>query len=390
MYEKGLEEKMKLSQMANSIEPSLTRKLFNMASNYNDVINLTLGDPDLMPDEKIRKAAIDSIQNGLTHYSANAGLKDLRQVYASFLEKEFNKRFYPENIIVTVGGMEALYLSLSAIIDKDDEVIILGPYYVNYYQMVKMLGGKPVVVDSYKKTPAEVADDISNSVTKKTVAIIINSPCNPTGEIIDRIILKKILLLSSLNDFYVISDEVYRSLIFEGHNNSILDYEESGNNIIFIDSISKRFSMTGYRLGFVVANNNLISAMTKMQENIAACAPLPAQYAAIEAYSTEQNDFIVQTFKKRRDVFCSELAKTSKLHFKLPSATFYLFVDISSTGIKSEDFAYKLLECKHVAVVPGKAYGEEYDEYIRIAFTLDEKILVEAAKKIISFVEECI
>lgn len=379
---------MRLSEMVLSIEPSLTRKLFNMAKNYSDVIDLTLGDPDFSPSENIKKAAIAAILAGNTHYSANAGLPELRKKYVEFVNSEYGSSYSEENVLVSVGGMEALFLTLASIVNKGDEVIIFGPYYVNYFQMTKMLGGVPVVVNALADSKL-VIEELKCKVSERTTAIIINSPCNPTGRIVDQSIVDAVASLSMEHDFYVISDEVYSSLVYEGVNTSIIRYPECRDRSILIDSVSKRFSMTGYRLGFAVADAGLIAAMTKMQENVAACAPLPSQYAAIEAYSSQQTTKIRDAFKKRRDSLCSVLSKTEKLSFEYPSATFYLFVDISHTGFHSEEFCYKLLEEKHVAVVPGKAYGGSYDSFVRIAFTQDVSILVEAASRIVEFVEAC-
>lgn len=378
---------MKLSKMSQAIEPSLTRKLFNLAHTIDDVIDLTLGDPDFDPASHIKESAIKSIQEGHTHYSANAGLKELRKVYAGFINEEYDTNYNPdENIVVTVGGMEALFLSLAAIVDAGDEVIILGPYYVNYYQMTRMLGGVPVVVDGLS-SPDRVVNDIASHITERTVAVILNSPGNPSGRLVAPAVVDAVAQLSIEHDFRVISDEVYRSLIFEGENYSILRHKECADRVVLVDSVSKRYSMTGYRLGFAVADKTLVAAMTKMQENVAACAPLPSQYAAIEAYSSKQSTEICDAFRARRDAICDGLSVSRLICFDRPVATFYLFIDISGTGMKSEEFCYALLSEKHVAVVPGKAYGNHYDNYVRIAFTQDIPVLQEAARRIVDFVE---
>lgn len=381
---------MKISKRAQTIEPSLTRKLFNAASGMTDVINLTLGDPDTLPAENIRKAACEAIMAGKTRYSANAGLPALREAYAAAINREYGKTYSPDkDIIATVGGMEALYLSLAATVDDGDEVVILGPYYVNYYQMTRMCGGIPVTVDNYTGTAEERLRRISEAVTDRTVAIIVNSPSNPSGAIVEKEILDGIAEIVKERDIYVISDEVYRTLVFDdAEYHSLMEYPEIEKNLIFIDSCSKRFSMTGWRIGFAVGNEELIASMTKMQENVAACASLPSQYAAIEAYSDRTDiSYITDVFQERRDVLYSGLSKIKKLHIRKPQATFYMFVDISETGMDSERFAYALLENEHVAVVPGKTYGKEYDSYIRIAFTLDKEILREAVGRIARFID---
>lgn len=383
---------MKVSKKAESITPSLTRRLFNMAHKLGgDVIDLTLGDPDILPPLEIREAACEAIISGEIRYSANAGLLELRKKYATFFNQKYGRIIDPStDVIVTVGGMEALFLSLSAIVDQGDEIIILAPYYVNYLQMINMMGGKAIVVDIFNKTDDEIMDAINKSTTERTVAIMLNSPCNPTGEIMSSRLLDGIAAYANEKDLYVISDEVYSSLVYDSCCfESIMTRPGMEERAILIDSCSKRFAMTGWRVGFAVGNETIISNMVKMQENVAACAPLPSQYAAIKAYSKEvKYDYIKNTYEKRRDLVYRAVSQIPNLDCKKPQATFYCFVNISKTGLDSESFAYELLEKAHVAVVPGVAYGENYSDYIRIAFTLNEDKLNEAMKRIKRFCEE--
>lgn len=381
---------MKISRMANVIEPSLTRKLFNMAKQYDDVIDLTLGDPDVQPNEQIKKAACKAIMDGKTRYSANAGLPELRKAIAGCIGKEYKTPIdYEKNIIVTVGGMEALFLTFATILDPGDEVIIQAPYYVNYVQMVKMCGGVPVVISTTEDNSFQLSiDDVKKSITDKTVAIVINSPSNPSGMVMDSNTLDQLAEVAKENDLLVVSDEVYRTLLFdEQKNDSIILREGMVERTILIDSISKRFAMTGYRVGFAVGPEEIIAAMVKMQENVCACAPLPSQYAAIEAYTNcLEQKYVLDTFEKRRNVLVEGINNIKGLHCNKPAGTFYLFVNISSTGLDCIDFAYKLLEEQKVAVVPAVTYGEAYKDYIRIAFTLEEEKLMKAVDRIRKFV----
>lgn len=380
---------MKISKMAESVTPSLTRKLFNMALEIgDDVINLTLGDPDILPPEEIRKAACEAVMSGKTRYSANAGLIDLRNTYADFFRRNYGVDIDPQkNIIATVGGMEALFLSLAAMLDKGDEVIVLAPYYVNYVQMISMLGGTPIIVDRFDKSDLQVAEEIEKCVTAKTVAIMVNSPCNPTGEVLSGKFLDLVAKIAVQNDLTVISDEVYNSLIYDGGiSDSIILREGMQERTVIIDSCSKRFAMTGWRIGMTVGPEELITNMTKMQENIAACAPVVSQYAAIKAYSEDFDySYINKIYNHRRDIVYNRLCKIPLLECKKSAATFYCFVDISKTGLDAETFAYKLLEQAHVAVVPGTAYGEQYKSYVRIAFTLKDELLEKAMDRIEEF-----
>ena len=381
--------KMRISERALAIEPSLTRQLFSMASQYDDVIDLTLGDPDIIPAEAIRAAAASAVMEGITRYSANAGLISARTVIADTFYEEYQLEIDPaENMMMTVGGMEGLYLALASIINPGDEVIIHAPYYVNYVQMVRMCGGVPVLIETDENNNfLFTLEDVERAISPKTVAMIINTPCNPTGQIINGKLLDTLSKILVEKDLLVISDEVYRTLVFEGEHESIITRPGMLERTIVIDSLSKRFAMTGYRIGFAVGPKQWIANMIKMQENVAACAPLPSQYAAIAAYSERKNnEELCNIFKERCSLMADAINNSKKIHCLKPVATFYLFVNIEKTGMNSLDFAYELLEKVHVAVAPGIAYGKKYDSYIRIACTLNKKILLEAADRILEFV----
>ena len=381
---------MRLSKTATMIEPSLTRQLYDLAAQYDDVIDLTLGDPDIKPDVVIREAAADAVMEGKTRYSANAGLMAVRKAVADTFEEEYGIKVAPEsNVVMTVGGMEALYLALSAIIDPGDEVIVHAPYYVNYVQMIQMCGGVPVIIETREESNFSFTpEDVNERMSSKTVAMILNTPSNPTGQMLSGELLNGLAELFCEKDILVISDEVYRGLVFEGKHESIVTRPGMQERTLVIDSMSKRFAMTGYRIGYAIGNTEWISAMIKMQENVAACAPLASQYAALTALGEcRRDDTLCETFKERVRAMEAELNRSNLLHCVPQVATFYLFVNIRKTGMTSLDFAYKLLEKEHVAVAPGVVYGKAYDSYIRIACTLEKKRLLEAAQKIIRFAD---
>ena len=381
-----------LSKTSRSIEPSLTRKLFNMAKQYDDVIDFTLGDPDVPTPLGIKEAGCKAIMENKTRYSQNAGLIELRRAISKYNKYHEGVDYNPENeIIVSVGAMEGLYLALLTLIDQGDEVIIPAPYYVNYKQMVTMCGGVPVIVEDEKSALRCSVEALKNSITPQTKAIILNTPCNPTGVVLDDDYIKEVSQIAIDNDLYVITDEVYKCLVYDtvSRPKSISSYEGMKERTIFINSMSKEFCMTGWRLGYVLSNSDVIAAMTRLQENVVACAPLPSQYAAIEALRVDVNYSaeMAGIFKKRRDVLVEEFSKTSVIKCIPPKATFYAMIDISDTGLSSEDFAYKLLDKEHVAVVPGIAYGKKCDKYVRMAFTIEENLIVEGVKRICYFVE---
>ena len=377
----------RISKIAGSIQTSFTRQLFNMAKQYEDVVDLTLGDPDLQPHTDIKNAACIAIQDGKTRYSQNAGLLELRDVISKYyLDNEGLSYNSTNEIIATVGAMEGLYLSLLSLIDDGDEVIIPAPYYVNYAQMVRMCGGKPIIVDNDLSNDLSInVKAIESVINQKSKVIIINTPCNPSGRIISTETIKGIAELAKKYDLIVIADEVYKSLIYDNISwFSIAKIEGMKERCLLVNSLSKEFCMTGYRIGYVVGPSEVIEAMTKLQENVAACAPLPSQYAAIEAlkggYNYSKN--MVSIFTKRRDYIINEIKRINGLSCIVPDATFYLMVDISQTGMSSLDFAISLLETVHVAVVPGLTYGQCCDKYVRIAFTKDISVLAEAIRRI--------
>lgn len=382
---------IKTSIIADSIKLSLVRSLFNEAKKYDDVIDFTLGDPDVQTHQAIKDAACVAIQEGKTRYSQNAGLLDLRQTISKYYERKESFKYDPvTEVMVTVGAMEGLYLALISMLNPGDEVIMPAPYYVNYAQMIRMCHAVPVIIDNPERADLsfDVAD-IEKAITPQTRAVMINTPSNPTGRIIPWDKIVGIAELAKKYDLVVISDEVYKCLIYDNIPfKSIVGIDGMRERTILINSLSKEFCMTGYRIGYVLAPEEIIAAMTKLQENVCACAPLPSQYAAIKALG-DNEDYsknMVEIFTERRNTLYEGLSKIEKFTIKAPEATFYMMVDISKTGMDSIDFCYALLRGTHVAVVPGVAYGQCCNHYIRIAFTLDIEKIKEGVRRITEFV----
>lgn len=383
---------VKFSKVAQSVVPSLTRRLFNMARQYDDVIDFTLGDPDMPPHQAIKDAACKAIQEGSIRYSQNAGLLALREMICKYYQRTEGLQYDPiSEVIVTVGAMEGLYLTLLALLDPDDEVIIPAPYYVNYVQMVHLCGAKAVVVDNPEVTDLSFrVEDVERAITPKTKIIMINTPSNPSGRLIPQGHIDQLAALAKKHDLIVIADEVYKSLIYDKVEfRSIVTREGMRERTILINSLSKEFCMTGWRVGYVMAPAEIVATMTKLQENVVACAPVPSQYAALEALSGngDYSANMVETFTKRRDVLVEGIKAIPQLSCLSPEATFYLMVDISKTNMTSEEFAVALLQAEHVAVVPGIAYGVSCDKYIRIAFTLSEEKIREGVQRIERFMQ---
>lgn len=377
---------MELSALSRVIAPTLSRQLFMMAKQYDDVIDFTLGDPDVPTPKAICDAAYNAAINGKTHYAPNAGLPALREAIAKQVSKESGIDYTVNNVAVTIGATEAVYLSFMACINPGDEVIILAPYWVQYENIVKLLGGKPVIIDTFKEDFEPDLNAIYKAINEHTKAIVVNSPNNPSGYIYKDAFMKGLTEMAIANNILIFDDEAYRSLVYERELHSITKYCKK-KGVVIINSFSKEFAMTGWRVGYVVAEEEFINTVVKFQQNIAVCVSTPNQYAAIEAITNKDKyaSGIKDVFHKRRNVMTKELSKIDKLKFQAPAGTFYAFIDISTTGLDSKTFCFSLLEKQHVAVIPGVAFGEAFDSYIRLAFTLNEDKIIEGINRIQDF-----
>lgn len=380
---------MELSALSRVIAPTLSRQLFMMAKQYNDVIDFTLGDPDVPTPKAICDAAYNAAINGKTHYAPNAGLPALREAIAKQVSNESGIKYGANNVAVTIGATEAVYLSFMACINPGDEVIILAPYWVQYENIVKLLGGKPVIIDAFKEGFEPDLDVIFKAINKKTKAIVVNSPNNPSGYIYKDAFLEVLAEMASANHILIFDDEAYRSLVYDQEYPSIAKYCRK-EDIVIINSFSKEFAMTGWRVGYLVADEDFINTVVKFQQNIAVCVSTPNQYAAIEAitYKDKYAGGIKEVFQKRREVLVRELNKIDELQFEVPQGTFYAFIDISKTKTNSKFFCFDLLEKRHVAVIPGVAFGEAFDNYVRLAFTLNEDKIVEGINRIHDYINQ--
>lgn len=378
---------MELSALSKVIAPTLSRQLFMMAKQYDDVIDFTLGDPDVPTPKAICDAAYESAISGKTHYAPNAGLPALREAIAKQVAKESGNLYEGKNVAITIGATEAVYMSFMACINPGDEVMILAPYWVQYENIVKLLGGKPVIIDTFKEGFEPDLNAIFKAINERTKAIVVNSPNNPSGYIYKDTFLKELAEMASANNILIFDDEAYRSLVYDGEFPSIAKYCRK-EDIVIINSFSKQFAMTGWRVGYVVADESFINAVVKLQQNIAVCVATPNQYAAIEAIKNTEKyaGGIKEVFQKRRDVLIRELSKIKELSFQVPAGTFYAFIDISKTGMNSKFFCFDLLEKQHVAVIPGVAFGEAFDNYVRLAFTLNDDKIVEGINRIHEFI----
>lgn len=379
-----------LSRMARENQPQLVRRIYDKAKEYEGVVDLTLGDPDVPTPCVAKEAACRALEENRTKYTANAGILPLREAICADVEKRLGVTYSPDEVCVTTGAMGALYLAAVCLLDPGDEMIIPEPHWPNYTNMVAMCHAVPKYVNFLEAgDPLALARRIEAAVTPKTKAIILNSPSNPTGAVLPFETLEAVAQIAKKYDLWVFSDEVYHTIVFEGACRSILEIPDMKCRTVYIDSVSKRFSMTGFRVGYLCAPQPLAASAAALQENVNACACTPAQYASLAAlrHSDELEEEICAVFRQRCRAMARELNRSATLSVEMPVATFYLFIDVRKTGLSSEDFAYGLLEEKHVAVVPGNAFNRAGEGYIRIACTLEEETLVAAARAIVDFAD---
>jgi aminotransferase len=382
-----------ISDLANSVQPSAIRKIFNESQGMSDVVNFGIGEPDFTTPQFIIDAAVKAMADGYTHYTVNAGLPELRRKISTKLKQENNIEASPEKeIIVTCGGMGGLYLALRTLINRGDEVLIPSPAWVNYEAQVILSGGTAVPV------PVNSADGfalnaglIENFLTSKTKVLLLNTPCNPTGKLIPEDELRRIAQLASDRGIFIIADEVYEKFVWNGFSHvSISSFPEAADRTVTVNSFSKSYAMTGWRIGFASGVENIISNMVKLQENIYACPSSISQKAAEAALddSGKSLETMVQEYEFRRSVLLEGLGSINGINCIPTEGSFYTFADISSTGMSSEDFAVRLLREKGVAVIPGSAFGETGEGFVRLSFAAGRERLREGIVRIKSFVEK--
>ena len=381
-----------LNKTVTDMKPSGIRKFFDIAATMEDVISLSVGEPDFPTPWAIRKAGIESLQKGKTKYSSNWGLIKLREEISKYMERKLNLKYCPDNeILVTVGGSEAIDACMRAVIEPGDEVIIPQPSYVCYEPMAALAGGKPVIINvkaenNFKVTPEE----LSAVITDKTKLLILPYPCNPTGAIMEREDLQALYEVIKDKNILVLSDEIYSELTFGGKTHvSPACIEGMKDRTVIVNGFSKAFSMTGWRMGWACGPKEIISQITKIHQYAIMCAPTTSQYAAIEALKNCDEDvmYMMKQYDMRRRIMVKGFNDIG-LTCNDPKGAFYAFPSIKSTGMTSEEFCEKLLYAKNVAVVPGTAFGDSGEGFIRASYCYSVEHITEAIKRIGEFLEE--
>lgn len=379
-----------ISRKAKNIKPSGIRKFFDIVSERSDVISLGVGEPDFITPWEIRDAGIRAIKKGYTQYTSNKGLPALRREISEYLKSNYRVSFSADDMVITVGASEAIDIALRATVDDGDEVLVPDPSYVSYKPCVELNGGVAVSVpcdgdNGFKLTP----EALESVITEKTKILIFPYPNNPTGGIMEREYIEKIIPIILKHDLLVISDEIYAELTYGKPHCSIASFPEMGDRVILISGFSKAFAMTGWRLGYVCGDSAVIKAVTKIHQYGIMCAPTASQYAAIEAMRNSDNDvaYMVSEYDKRRKMLVEELNRMG-LHCFEPKGAFYTFPSIKATGMTSEQFCEELLKDQKVAVVPGNAFGESGEGYVRISYAYSVEAISNALEKIEKFLRK--
>ena len=381
-----------LSSTVQEIKPSGIRKFFDIANTMEDVISLGVGEPDFRTPWQVRSAGIHSLEQSNTRYTSNRGLEALRDEIAVYTERKYGVSYHPaDEVLVTVGGSEAIDMTIRALTNPGDEIIIPQPSYVCYEPITRLSGGVPVIINTKAENDFKITpEELKAAMTEKTKALILPYPCNPTGAIMEREDLEKLAEILRGTDVIVISDEIYAELTFDGvRHTSVASIPGMWERTVLINGFSKAFSMTGWRLGYACGPAPLLAAITKIHQYAIMCAPTVSQYAAIEALRSCDDVVrdMVEEYDMRRRLIVNGFNKIGMDCFE-PKGAFYCFPSIKRTGMTSEEFCEKLLFSKKVAVVPGNAFGNSGEGFIRVSYCYSTDHIKEALSRIEEFLEE--
>jgi aminotransferase len=380
-----------VSKVAYNLKPSGIRKFFDIAQQLDGVISLGVGEPDFHTPWSIRRAAITALEKGKTVYTSNAGLVELRNSISRYTERKIGVKYDPDNeIIVTVGGSEAIDLSIRALVEPGDEVLIVEPCFVCYSPIVELTGGVPVVIQTKLENNFRLtAEELKEKITDKTKLLILPFPNNPTGAVMRKEHLEEIAKVLEGTDIMVLSDEIYAELTYGGQQHvSIASIDGMRERTIMINGFSKAFAMTGWRLGYLCGPNEIVKHMLKIHQYAIMSSPTISQYAAIEALENCDNDVkkMVNEYDMRRRYLVDAFNRLGLECFN-PEGAFYVFPCIKSTGLSSEEFCEKLVYSHKVAVVPGNAFGQSGEGFIRVSYAYSLNHLKEAISRIEDFLK---
>lgn len=382
----------KLTESIRSVKPSGIRRFFDIVNEMDDVISLSVGEPDFQTPWHVREAGIRSLEKGRTWYTPNRGFKELRQEITNFYKRKYDLEYDPmTEVVVTVGGSEAIDIAIRCMAGAGDEVLIPEPSFVCYEPLTVMAGATPVIIETRAEDNFRLtAEQLEDRITERTKLLILPYPNNPTGAIMEREDLEAIAEVVKKHDLMVLSDEIYSELTYNGKKHiSVASIEGMRERTVVINGFSKAYAMTGWRLGYALGPAEIIEMVTKLHQFCIMSAPTTAQYAAIEALRNGDEDIekMRDEYDMRRRLVVGSLNEMGLETFT-PEGAFYAFPCIRSTGLSSEDFCTRLLRSKHVALVPGSAFGESGEGYVRLSYSYSIKHLKEALKLIKEFITE--
>jgi Aspartate/tyrosine/aromatic aminotransferase len=378
-----------ISETVQQLQPSGIRRFFDVANTMEDVISLGVGEPDFDTPWHIREEGIYSLEQGRTFYTSNAGLMELKKEIVRYLDRRFHLPYTLEQVLVTVGGSEAIDIALRSMLDPGDEVIIPEPCFVSYLPCVKMAGGVPVPLPLEEKDQFKLTKEkLLSAISDRTKILVLPFPNNPTGAIMTENELRQIAEIIEERDLFVLSDEIYSELSYQGDHVSIASLPGMAERTIVINGFSKSYAMTGWRLGYAAGPEEIIKQMLKVHQYVIMCAPTTSQYAAVEAlrYGDEDVARMRESYDERRRFLVKELNDMGIPCFE-PMGAFYVFPNISRFGMTSEEFATRLLHQEKVAVVPGSAFGGCGEGYLRISYAYSIDNLKLALGKIQNFID---
>lgn len=378
-----------LSEKVTALEPSGIRKFFDIVSEMPEAISLGVGEPDFDTPWRVREAGITSLEKGKTFYTSNAGLKELRYEISQYLERKYQLVYYPDHeILVTVGGSEGIDAAMRSILNPGDEVIVAQPCFVSYLPCIIMAGGIPVVVNLKEEDKFKLKkEQLEEKLTDKTKAVFISYPNNPTGAVMTKEDLEPIAEFAEEHDLMVISDEIYSELTYGRKHVSIGSLPGMKDRTLVINGFSKAFAMTGWRLGYVAGPRAIMEQMTKVHQFCIMAAPTTSQYAAIEALrSCDDEVEEMRTAYNQRRRYLVHAFKEMGLECFEPEGAFYIFPSIKKFGMSSEEFATRLLNEEKIAIVPGSAFGECGEGYLRVSYAYSIEELKEALGRLKRFI----
>ena len=380
-----------LSKTITTIQPSGIRKFFDIVSEMKDAISLGVGEPDFDTPWHIRDEGIYSLEKGKTFYTSNAGLKELKIEISNYLKRRCNIKYdYEKEVLVTVGGSEAIDIAMRAMLDPGDEVLIPQPSYVSYVPCATLANGIPVIIELKAENDFRLtAEQLEAAITPKSKLLVLPFPNNPTGAVMERKDLEAIAEVIKKHDLFVLSDEIYSELTYLDQHVSIASLPGMKERTILINGFSKAYAMTGWRLGYACGPEVIISQMTKIHQFAIMCAPTTSQYAAVEALKNGDDDVAMmrEEYNQRRRYLVHRFKEMGLECFE-PFGAFYIFPCIKEFGMSSDEFATELLKSQKVAVVPGTAFGECGEGFLRISYAYSLDDLKEALGRIEIFIEE--